>query len=623
VKNINVLNNSDVEIDYTIDQSIEVDLLITSSIVDFEVCSKIIFIYKDQVINSERVLAYFVENMIDKEKLSMEYGIEQHKIVLLRKNPVVQLNDFIQDYYKKNVELFSRHTINTGKNYWHHNDSKIELDEIGQQVVVESRLEKNEFSYVHYNKISGFNTPKNFDLKLATGVNYQLVFKGALEGEIDVKLCLLIGNDKEVVVNEQLQLDRKLNFHLNDGCENGKLVLRVSGPGKFVVDKILLLDDVEDEREYSPYLILTNIYPSEESLYRNAFVHRRVKSYMKNDLKCDVFAVSSNSYLVDYEYDSVEVMVGNEGVLRNLLRNGNYKKILIHFVNQQMLGAIESSGTDAEVVIWVHGYEVLSYKRRLCNFKEATDEEIKNQIKLDKDKLKMLQSIQKNGYSLVFVSNWLRNALEEDYKLQFVNCSIISNVVDGDYFRYIEKSLDKRAKILSIRPFSAVNYATDLIQDVIVELSKKSYFKNLSFTVVGDGPLHEKNTALIKGFDNVKIEKKFLPQNEIVDYHKKHGVFLCPTRADTQGVSISEAMSSGLVPVTNKIQAIPEFIPETCGFLAEENNVEELVQGIEKLYYDMSLFRAMSQESSYFIQEKCSVETVIRNELDLILNRTR
>jgi glycosyltransferase involved in cell wall biosynthesis len=36
-----------------------------------------------------------------------------------------------------------------------------------------------------------------------------------------------------------------------------------------------------------------------------------------------------------------------------------------------------------------------------------------------------------------------------------------------------------------------------------------------------------------------------------------------PSRTDTQGVSRDEAMSSGLVPVTNAVAAIPEFVDDT------------------------------------------------------------
>jgi hypothetical protein len=43
-------------------------------------------------------------------------------------------------------------------------------------------------------------------------------------------------------------------------------------------------------------------------------------------------------------------------------------------------------------------------------------------------------------------------------------------------------------------------------------------------------------------------------------------------------------MSSGLVPVTNAVAAIPEFVDETCGMLAMEDDSVNLAKGIEQLY---------------------------------------
>ena len=57
--------------------------------------------------------------------------------------------------------------------------------------------------------------------------------------------------------------------------------------------------------------------------------------------------------------------------------------------------------------------------------------------------------------------------------------------------------------------------------------------------------------------------------------HKKNGIFMVPTRLDSQGVSRDEAMSSGLVPITNNVAAIPEFVDDTCGMLAPKRGLHK------------------------------------------------
>ena len=91
---------------------------------------------------------------------------------------------------------------------------------------------------------------------------------------------------------------------------------------------------------------------------------------------------------------------------------------------------------------------------------------------------------------------------------------------------------------------------------------------------------------------------------------------LIPTRQDAQGVSMCEAMSSGLVPVTSNNTAIPEYVNNECGYLA--NNVDELASAITEMYYNEKVFLAKSKKAHDFIFEKCSPKKVMTEELNLI-----
>ena len=78
--------------------------------------------------------------------------------------------------------------------------------------------------------------------------------------------------------------------------------------------------------------------------------------------------------------------------------------------------------------------------------------------------------------------------------------------------------------------------------------------------IIGDGPLFDDLIKPLKHFTNVKYQKTFLQHHQIAKIHKNYGIFLIPTRMDSQGVSRDEAMASGLVPITNNVAAIPEFV---------------------------------------------------------------
>ena len=91
---------------------------------------------------------------------------------------------------------------------------------------------------------------------------------------------------------------------------------------------------------------------------------------------------------------------------------------------------------------------------------------------------------------------------------------------------------------------------------------------------------------------------------------------LIPTRQDAQGVSMCEAMSSGLVPVTSNNTAIPEYVNESCGYLG--NNVDDLKDAIKEMYYNPDIFLKKSKKASQHINKICSPQIVINKELNLI-----
>ena len=125
-------------------------------------------------------------------------------------------------------------------------------------------------------------------------------------------------------------------------------------------------------------------------------------------------------------------------------------------------------------------------------------------------------------------------------------------------------------------------------------------------------------TKPLRQFSNVKLEKRFLQQFEIANYHKNYGVFLVPTRRDSQGVSRDEAMSSGLVPITTNTSAIPEFVDNNCGILVEPENPQALADAIEYLYYNPDKFVELSYNASKRVAVQCSFENTIMKELDII-----
>ena len=138
--------------------------------------------------------------------------------------------------------------------------------------------------------------------------------------------------------------------------------------------------------------------------------------------------------------------------------------------------------------------------------------------------------------------------------------------------------------------------------------------------IIGDGPLFDELIKPIKHFTNVKYQKTFLQHRQIAKIHKNYGIFLIPTRMDSQGVSRDEAMASGLVPITNNVAAIPEFVDSECGILVEPENTKLLADAIEFLYKNPDEFMRLSRNAAQRVRKQCDFCQTIGKEIDLIVN---
>jgi glycosyltransferase involved in cell wall biosynthesis len=127
----------------------------------------------------------------------------------------------------------------------------------------------------------------------------------------------------------------------------------------------------------------------------------------------------------------------------------------------------------------------------------------------------------------------------------------------------------------------------------------------------------EETVTPIRDLANVHLERRFLTRPGIIEAHRTHGIFLCPTRMDTQGVSRDEAMSSGLVPVTNAVGAVPEFVDSRSAILAPADDAAALAAGIARLYEDPALFASMSRAAAERVRGQSAIGEVIGREISL------
>lgn len=366
-------------------------------------------------------------------------------------------------------------------------------------------------------------------------------------------------------------------------------------------------------------IILNQSYPNPKTGdVGSAFVHVRAKFYAKY---FNVEVVKITPAEESYMNENIKVTCCKTySEFLEYIKTNRPHALLAHFCEAWMNAAAVAN--NIPLIIWVHGSEAHSWHRILFNVYWGN---IKDFIKFIYVNIFSLRNFHRminqsrtgKLFHFVFVSDWMKRITFTDTFSKTDKYSIVPNPIDLDLFKYNKKQVEDRKKILILRSFNSSKYANDISIDAILKLSKKSFFNELQLTIYGKGVHWEKLTSKISHFKNVQLINKLVPQSEIPALHKQNGIFLCPTRMDAQGVSMCEAMASGLVPVTSNNTAIPEFVKHNeSGFLT--NSASDIAGSIEKLYQQPELFLKISNNASRSISSSCGMNVIINKEKQII-----
>lgn len=407
------------------------------------------------------------------------------------------------------------------------------------------------------------------------------------------------------------------------------LAFYVPAASKMEITEVVYADSFEfnifDNHFKSDTLLITPGYPSLENKYNTAFVHTRVKAYQKENIAVDVVVCNEIPEIKMYEFDGVKVFKCDYSTLREVLKNSKYKKILIHFFDDRYANVIESIDTsEMKLYFYLHGAETLyrDWPKIASPYFEPAVEI--NDFWEYRFKIKDSYIKKYNEFSnakWVFVTDWTKQRCEELLGIKFKNFDIVPCLIDDELFKFEKKDPELRKKIFVLRKFDDINsYSLDTVVRIILELSRRPFFKDLQIDIYGDGSLHERILAPVKNIENVIIHKKFLNHQEIREVHNSHGIALFPTRFDSQAVSSCEAASSGCAVVTSDIPGVRQFIPADLGVMCSTENYKEYADVIEKMYYDSEYFLKVAEAESTSVRSKFNYEKTIQKELDMYKN---
>jgi glycosyltransferase involved in cell wall biosynthesis len=364
--------------------------------------------------------------------------------------------------------------------------------------------------------------------------------------------------------------------------------------------------------------IITSKYPSSLEPYSHMFVHERVKELKKLDVDVSVF-VCTNTEL-SYSFEGVFV---NQLNYINICKQlSNFDVVYLHLLNMYPLEKANGwpiykfiAENRIPFGMYIHGNEVQKYKARKYEYNYSIKETLKWFKKdfwvIPKMKKFIGNAIHLQYGKFIFPSRWMHVETQRNLGVEIKEPIFIPNGINTSFYSYIDTS-QNRFKLLSIRSLSAKVYDIEKTIEVM-ELLPTKY----TLTLIGKGKyigVYKKLIAKKNLITRIKIIERFLQPKEMLAAYRKHGVFISTTRQDSQGITILEAMSAGLLGVSTLNTAKPEFIMDgQTGLLELES--KKIADRIVKITENVTQFKEITLRASVRFK-LLNNKDLVKKELD-------
>ncbi len=182
-----------------------------------------------------------------------------------------------------------------------------------------------------------------------------------------------------------------------------------------------------------------------------------------------------------------------------------------------------------------------------------------------------------------------KRLLNDDFKIK-KDLDYIPNGIDLSKFKKTSLNIYKLKASLNIQEDDFILLSVSRLSkekglsNIISLLPKLKECSRLKLLIVGTGPDENRLKNLVNELklDNVIFTGE-IPFKQIQDYYQLGNVFISNSQAETQGLSVIEALSSSLPAICPNTPIFREIINNNNGFLFD--NYDELIS-IIKMYYN-------------------------------------
>jgi len=200
---------------------------------------------------------------------------------------------------------------------------------------------------------------------------------------------------------------------------------------------------------------------------------------------------------------------------------------------------------------------------------------------------------------IVVNSEYMHTRVATLYGIRRDKIVVIPNGIDLDLFDGCDHKLmlDGDPVILFIGLFSKIK-GVDVLIKAIAKLRSK--LPDMKLHLVGTGTPSDisdfQALAKRKGIEKFLVFHDWAPISMVPRYYKSADICVFPSRHEGFGISVLEAMASGVPLIASNIESFRKILSNgKNGILFKSGNADALSKGILALYQDLSLRKKISQ----------------------------
>jgi glycosyltransferase involved in cell wall biosynthesis len=192
---------------------------------------------------------------------------------------------------------------------------------------------------------------------------------------------------------------------------------------------------------------------------------------------------------------------------------------------------------------------------------------------------------------------------------------VIPNGIDTKKFSPGKSDIKKKLNCSHLLVFwGRLGYQKNI--QFLIKAFKTIKTPGTKLAIIGKGPDMKKLKALSGGNENI-IFTGYLPDNELLDYARGADIAVLPSRAESWGLVIGEAMACELPVISSDVGKAQELLGKDRGIVLKKETAKELAEYIDYLLSNKKVMKEMGKKARKFIVEHYGWDGIVKKTEEL------